>query len=193
MSLKHYLDDFLDSFPKERHIEMDPVQFVHRYSDSADREVVGFIAAAFSYGNVKSVLRSVERVLARLGDNPARFIASFDPRRDSRVFRGFRHRWNTGKDVAVLLWILRRLIEEHGSLQAAIAGGIDPRNGSVATAPARTVFFRGARPRARAVLFRRRAAPPSGRPLFLSEGFRRERLQAPQPVHAMDGATRRRG
>ena len=133
MNLKHYLDGFLDSFPKERHVETDPVQFVHRYSDPADREVVGFVAAAFSYGNVKSVIRSVERVVARLGDHPAQFIASFDPRRDARVFRGFYHRWNTGQDVAVLLWILARMIEEHGSLQAAIAGGIDPRNGSVAT------------------------------------------------------------
>lgn len=134
MSLKHYLDGFLDSFPKERHIEMDPVQFVHRYSDPMDREVVGFVAAAFSYGNVKGVLRSVERVVGRMGEHPAQFIASFDPRRDAWVFRGFYHRWNTDKDVAVLLWILGRMIEEHGSLQTAIAGGIEPRNGSVAPA-----------------------------------------------------------
>ena len=134
MSLKRYLDGFLDSFPKERHVEMDPVQFVHRYSDPADREVVGFVAAAFSYGNVKSVLRSVEHVVARLGEHPARFIASFDPRRDAQVFRGFYHRWNTDKDVAVLLWILGRMIGQYGSLEAAIAGGFDPRNGSVEAA-----------------------------------------------------------
>ena len=40
-SLKHHLDTFIANFPKERHLTNDPVQFVHRYDDARDREVVG--------------------------------------------------------------------------------------------------------------------------------------------------------
>ena len=100
---------------------MDPVQFVHRYSNAADREVVGFIASAFAYGNVRSVLRSVDGILSRMGTQPAEFIAAFDPERDGGAFRGFRHRWNNDRDLTTLLWILGRLIESFGSLERAVA------------------------------------------------------------------------
>jgi len=40
-NLKHHLDTFLESFPKERGVSNDPVQFVHRYDDPRDREIAG--------------------------------------------------------------------------------------------------------------------------------------------------------
>ena len=134
MSLKLYLDNFLESFPKEKHIKMDPVQFVHLFSDRADREVVGFVAAALSYGNVKSVLRNVEIILSHIGDNPFQYITSFDPKRDGAILNGFRHRWSTGKDVAVLFWILGRIIERYGSIQEAICSKFTLKDASVASA-----------------------------------------------------------
>jgi hypothetical protein len=47
------------------------------------------IASAFAYGNVKSVLRTVDTALGYLGPSPSRTIASFDPRQHSRPLRGF--------------------------------------------------------------------------------------------------------
>src|SRR5207244_2448731 len=114
-SLKFHLDNFLDNFPKERHLSNDPVQFVHRYDDPRDREIVGLIASVFAYGNVKSVLRTVDKALSYLGPSPARSLASFDPRKDLRRLRAFYHRFNTSRDLAVLFWIIRRTLEEHGS------------------------------------------------------------------------------
>ena len=129
--LKRHLDRFLDGFPRAHHVGQDPVQFVRRYEDSADREIVGFVASAFSYGNVKAVLSSVETIVSRMGPHPAEFVASFDPRRTGGVFKGFQHRWNNSKDLSVLLWILRRLLEEHGSLEDALAGDLSSRESSV--------------------------------------------------------------
>ena len=134
MSLKHHLDTFLDNFPKERHIASDPVQFVHRYDNPRDREVVGLIASAFAYGNVQIILRSVRSVLGSLGPAPAETIASFDPRKDLRRLRGFYHRFNTSRDLAVLLWIIRRTLEEYGSLEAAFASGLSPKDRDVTAA-----------------------------------------------------------
>ena len=124
MSLKHHLDTFLENFPRERHLANDPVQFVHRYEDPRDREVVGLIAAVFAYGNVKIVLRTVARVLDYLGPAPAQAITSFDLRKDSRLLRGFYHRFNTSRDLGVLFWIIRRTLEEHGSIESAFASAI---------------------------------------------------------------------
>src|SRR5262245_6619478 len=107
-SLKHHLDRFLDNFPKEKHLSNDPVQFVHRYQNPRDREIVGLIASVFAYGNVKSVLRTVDNALGYLGPSPSNAVLSFDPSRDLRQLRGFYHRFNTSRDLAALFWIIRR-------------------------------------------------------------------------------------
>src|SRR5689334_6852270 len=123
-SLKYHLDNFLDNFSREKHLSSDPVQFVHRYDDPRDREIVGLIASVFAYGNVKSVLRTVDAALGYLGPSPVNTIAAFEPRRDIRRLRGFYHRFNTSRDLAVLFWIIRRVMEEYGSLEAAFASGL---------------------------------------------------------------------
>lgn len=131
MLLKHHLDTFLENFPKERHLASDPVQFIHRYEDPRDREVAGLIASAFAYGNVKIILRTVESVLGYLGPRPSQTIASFEPRRDALRLRGFYHRFNTSRDLAVLLWIIRRTLEDHGSLESAFASGLSQKDSDV--------------------------------------------------------------
>ena len=123
-ALKHHLDSFLAGFPRDRHVPNDPVQFVHRYDDAADREVAGLIASAFAYGNVKIVLTTVERALSFLGSRPAQALAAFDPRKDQRRLRGFYHRFNTSRDLAVFFWMMRRVLEDYGSIQAAFVHGM---------------------------------------------------------------------
>src|SRR5262245_46357901 len=123
-SLKYHLDNFIDNFPKERHLSNDPVQFVHRYDDPRDREIAGLIASVFAYGNVKSVLHTVDSALSRIGPSPRRTVAAFDPRKDSHHLRGFYHRFNTSRDLAVLLWIIRRALEDYGSLESAFTAGL---------------------------------------------------------------------
>jgi uncharacterized protein (TIGR02757 family) len=134
MSLKYHLDTFLDNFPRERHLASDPVQFVHRYDDPRDREVVGLLASVFAYGNVKIVLRTVGTVLDYLGPKPTQTIASFDPRKDLRRLRGFYHRFNTSRDLAVLFWIIRRTLEDHGSLESAFTSVLSPADADTTAA-----------------------------------------------------------
>ncbi len=131
MSLKFHLDNFLRNFPKERHLADDPVQFVHRYDDPRDREVAGLLASAFAYGHVKIVLRTVDRILSCLGPHPADAVADFDPRKNSRRLRGFYHRFNTSRDLGVLFWMIRRMLEEHGSLEGAFASALSPDDSDI--------------------------------------------------------------
>src|SRR5438034_11336998 len=122
-SLKHHLDGFIANLPKEMHLAHDPVQFVHRYDNEPDREIAGLLASAFAYGNVKSVLKTVEKVLGYLGPSPSRTIASFSPQTGVRRLRGFYHRFNTSRDLAVLFWIIRRTLEDYGSIEADLSSG----------------------------------------------------------------------
>jgi uncharacterized protein (TIGR02757 family) len=133
-SLKYHLDRFLEEFPRDRHLANDPVQFVHRYDDPRDREVVGLVSSALAYGNVKAVIASVGRALAVLGPRPAEAIAAFDPRRDARKLNGFYHRFNTARDLGALFWTIRRALEDFGSIENSFVAGIG--EGDADTGPA---------------------------------------------------------
>jgi uncharacterized protein (TIGR02757 family) len=123
--LKPHLDRLYESF---NHAESaaDPIQIVRRYSKLEDREIVGFIASGLAFGRVASVLASVEAVCRVLGPAPAAFVRRFDPARDSDDLKRIVHRWTRGRDLVALVWILRRLIEEHGSLERSFAAGLVP-------------------------------------------------------------------
>ena len=122
-SLKYHLDAFLAAFQKDQHLAHDPVQHVRRYDDPRDREVAGLITSALSYGNVKIILKSVGRALSFLGPHPAQAIAAFNPQTDLRRLRGFYHRSNTSRDLAVFFWMIRRALEDYGSIENAFVRG----------------------------------------------------------------------
>ncbi len=105
---------------------LDPVQIVRRYERTDDREIVAFVAAALAFGRVGSVMASVEALCRVLGPEPAAFVRGFDPARHGAPLVPLVHRWTRGADFIALLWILRRFVEEHGSIEKAFAAGVDP-------------------------------------------------------------------
>jgi uncharacterized protein (TIGR02757 family) len=98
----------------------DPISLVSRYTEPEDVEVAGWIASAFAYGRVETILGSVSRVLAALGPRPARAldqIGDFSAFARERL-EGFRHRFHDARDAAVLLYAIARARAEAGSLRA---------------------------------------------------------------------------
>lgn len=98
----------------------DPIVFPLRFERPQDREVVAWIASAFAYGRVETIQRNVGRIVAALGPRPA---AALDSIHDFRVFcaehlRGFRHRFHSRKDAAVLLYVIAQARRQAGSLRA---------------------------------------------------------------------------
>ena len=116
------LDDLYRSFD---HVTSatDPVHIVRRYGSPADREVVGFCAAALAFGRVASVLQSIESLLAVMGPSPAAFVRRFEPAAHCDRFEPLVHRWISGKDLMALLVILRRMLHESGSIEAFFLEG----------------------------------------------------------------------
>lgn len=104
----------------------DPIQVVRRYERLEDRELVAFIAAGLAFGRVQSVVNSIETVCAALGPRPAAFIRAFEPARHSASLLPIVHRWIRGRDIVALLWMLRQMLEQAGSLEAYYAMGWSP-------------------------------------------------------------------
>ena len=130
---RHALDRLYRQFDRRADIA-DPIHRVRRYSDPGDLEVVGYCAAALAFGRVASVLRSVDTLLGAMGQAPARFVRNFDPARDGEAVGAITHRWARGTDLVALLWILRRMIEKHGSIESCFLAGHDPAAPDVADA-----------------------------------------------------------
>lgn len=121
--LKARLDALYESFNYAESVA-DPVQIVRRYEIPADREIVGFCAAALAFGRVASVLQSIERLVAVLGPSPAAFVRNFEPRRHHDSIQPLVHRWIRGSDLVALLIILREMLRK-GSIEAFFLEGYD--------------------------------------------------------------------
>ena len=130
---RHALDRLYRQFDRRADIA-DPIHRVRRYRAARDLEVAGFCASALAFGRVASVLRSVDALLGAMGRSPGRFVRRFDPWRDAEAVGAITHRWARGADLVALLWILRRMIETHGSIEACFLEGYDPDAEDVAGA-----------------------------------------------------------
>jgi len=117
-------------------IRPDPLQFVHRYRQRRDREVVGLLAALMAFGRVTQIEKSLGRLFDVMGPSPYRFVQRFT-RRDCGLFDGFRHRFVGGEDVAAFLVVLRRMLAEYETVEQCFLAGYAPADPNVVPALAR--------------------------------------------------------
>jgi uncharacterized protein (TIGR02757 family) len=71
------------------------------------------------------ILRSLEAIFAELGRSPRRYVEQFEPRAGLRTFSRFKHRFNDGRDLSALLWGMRQMVEQAGSINSFFLRGHD--------------------------------------------------------------------
>jgi uncharacterized protein (TIGR02757 family) len=118
----------------QQHLANDPLSFCHRFDAPEDREVAGLIASSFAYGNVKIILRNLESIFSRIGTSPRRFVERFDPEEGTGRFAGFKHRFNDSRDLCALLYAIRLMISDSGSIENFFCKGYDPGDDDVSDA-----------------------------------------------------------
>jgi uncharacterized protein (TIGR02757 family) len=106
-----------------QHLDNDPLKFCHRYQNPADQEIAAVVASSFAYGSIGIILRTLEAIFAEIGSSPRRYVEHFDPRAGARTFSKFKHRFNDGRDLCALLWGMRQMIEQAGSVQSFFLRG----------------------------------------------------------------------
>ena len=112
----------------------DPVHLVRPFADPADREIAGFCAAALAFGRVGSVINSIRTLFEIMGPRPARFVNGFDPAAPHPELRAMVHRWTRGVDLVALLWVLRQMLEQDGSVEAFFARGYSEQDADIGRA-----------------------------------------------------------
>ena len=119
-STKELLELAYRNYHRERHRNLDPISLVHRYPKKEDQEVVALFTALLSYGNVKTILQSVERLLKPMGTAPRKFLGT---RTNLSLWPGFRHRFTTGADIEILAHWVSSALRSHGTLENYFMAG----------------------------------------------------------------------
>ena len=114
-ALKNCLDSLTAGYDG-RFLDSDPAAIVHRYASPSDIEVAGFVVSSLAYGNAAQIRKSADDIFARIGTAPSWFARDLALVKALETFRGFKHRWTTGSDVALLFCIIGRALDEEGSL-----------------------------------------------------------------------------
>jgi len=117
MATKRYLDSLYQKYNKPHLISPDPLQFVALYKTDAEREVVALIAASFAYGNVKQIIKTVDKILSAMGKNPRAFLIAADKAALNKTYQGFKYRFTTQEELINFLYALSQILKEHGSLE----------------------------------------------------------------------------
>ncbi|MDR2841564.1 MAG: TIGR02757 family protein [Paludibacter sp.] len=72
--MKDFLDEQVQLINNKAFITDDPVQFPRRYERVQDIEIVAFTVSTIAWGKRSMILRSAERMLARMGESPYEYV-----------------------------------------------------------------------------------------------------------------------
>lgn len=86
--LKSFLDQKYLEFNTIDFIQSDPIQLPHLFEKKEDIEIIAFLVSTIAWGNRKSIIRSGERLINIMGNNPHDFILNYN----SDVEIDFKHR-----------------------------------------------------------------------------------------------------
>ena len=130
---KRLLDKLYAKYTHRVFVPPDPLQFVYRYTDRRDMEIVAFLASALAYGRVRQIERSLAQLFDRMDNAPFEFTSHFDSPGRAKL-RTFKHRFTTGDDLSDLLALFRRVFDGYGSLESFFALSYRSDDGTILSA-----------------------------------------------------------
>src|SRR5690606_37062087 len=84
------------------------LEFLHKYSDEKDIEVMGFVASVFAYGNVKQIINTLNRFVSLSENTPYEFIINY-----KQGINNIIHRFYSLKEVDDFFIILKDTNNEY--------------------------------------------------------------------------------
>jgi uncharacterized protein (TIGR02757 family) len=123
--LQKKIENIYSEYHSPHFLTMDPLLCVRKFSEPAQQEIVGLLAASLAYGRVEQIIKSVELILSEMGDNPDLMVRQTLYSQKKKAFSGFKHRFNVGDDIAVLFESIRCILDTYGSLESLFLQGLE--------------------------------------------------------------------
>jgi uncharacterized protein (TIGR02757 family) len=114
--LKEFLEEKYNQYNCERFIESDPIQIPKQFEDPKDIEIAGFLAATIAWGQRKTIISNMNKLLDQMGNMPYDFIMQADEE-DLDQFKDFKHRTFNGVDCVFFLKSLKNIYKNYKGLK----------------------------------------------------------------------------
>ncbi|MHC4103812.1 MAG: TIGR02757 family protein [Planctomycetota bacterium] len=124
-AIKSVLDKLYNKYNHHDLIKPDPLQFVYRYDNPADREIVALLSADLAYGRVEQIQKSLTNLFERMGESPYEFVRGFGKTKRKKL-NGFKHRFNTDQNISDLLMLLKKVLKQYTSIETFFVHGYNP-------------------------------------------------------------------
>lgn len=118
LDLKDFLDKKVEEYNRPGFIEQDPVSIPHLFSSKQDREIMGFFASIFAWGQRKTIINKSKDLIQRMDGAPYQFISQHEDS-DLKAMLGFKHRTFNDTDLLYFISFLNRHYSRFDSLEAA--------------------------------------------------------------------------
>lgn len=115
--LKEFLDFKAKQYENPTFIATDPISLAHRFSQKEDIEIVAFLMATIAWGNRQSIIKSGEKLLEIMGQEPYQYILNYE----EGCCPAFVHRTFNQVDLNGFLKGLQ-FCYQNGGLQKAFTG-----------------------------------------------------------------------
>lgn len=130
LMIKDILERLYAKYNHRSLIKPDPLQFIYNYSDRKDMEIAGLLSANLAYGRVEQIQNSLTRLFGLIGESPYKLVMHFNDGGREKL-QGFKHRFNTGNDIADLLDLLKIILKEYGGIEQYFLQGFDDSHENV--------------------------------------------------------------
>ncbi|BDX37160.1 TIGR02757 family protein [Tenuifilaceae bacterium CYCD] len=134
--LQELLDSRYKRYANKFFLVDDPIQIPHRFNKMEDIEIVGMLTATIAWGNRKSILNSMVRLLTAMNNNPYEFVINYKSS-DKKYLKGFVHRTFNADDCAAFIQVLNSIYSEQGGLRRVF---VDAYNQSQSVADSINAF-----------------------------------------------------
>lgn len=131
MKHKKLILDIYNKYHDPKYLEIDPLLVVHRFKKREDIEIVGLLAASLAYGRVDIIIKSIEKVLFVCDDKLTDFTLNTTFSHKKKKLAGFKHRFNDGDDIALLLESIKQIYKKFGSLENLFSEGFAQSDGTM--------------------------------------------------------------
>ena len=113
--LRDLLEHLHDKYNRPEFIEPDPISIPHSFSDKADREIAGFLAATIAWGNRKAIVKSAQRMMQYMDYAPADFVRNASEN-DLATLQTYVHRTFNGQDFTDFVLSIRHITNRWGGI-----------------------------------------------------------------------------
>ncbi len=112
-NIKNELEYLTEKYEVESFIKDDPIQFLHKFNNDKDIELVGFISSLFAFGSRKVFIKKLEELFSIMDNKPLEYVLNFNP----KTLKGFNYRFAKDFDIIEVFSILQKLYKENKRLK----------------------------------------------------------------------------